>query len=220
MFDTISFCIGEKNIEINGASFSLGEPTTQILNIPKDEYHAMFELSRTAFETMYKNKTPPSKEEWLACNDRLITLEQKMMRHRLLALIKDKNQILYETQTYLAQMSLFDNEKYEMCESEEELRKMMLAYSEYIYEWEDESLQRDLPDYENVNEIPRELLVFPGDVQAKWDYYCGYCANYMRVIEDIGWFHDTIYKFIKHTRITIFILFIDHTYFFSYIYFI
>ena len=40
MFDTISFCIGEKTIEINGASFSLGELTTQVLNIPKDEYQS------------------------------------------------------------------------------------------------------------------------------------------------------------------------------------
>ena len=56
MFDTISFCIGEKTIEINGAPFSLGELTTQVLNIPKDEYQAMLELATTAFETMYKNK--------------------------------------------------------------------------------------------------------------------------------------------------------------------
>ena len=198
MFDTISFCIGEKTIEINGASFSLGELTTQVLNIPKDEYQAMLELATSAFETMYKNKTPPSKEEWLKCNDKLITLEQKMMRYRLLALIKDKNQILYETQTYLSQMNLFDNEKYEMCESEEELRKMILEYREYIHEWEDDSLKRDLPDYEHVKNIPRELLIFPGDVQMKWDYYCNFCSNYIHVIEDIGWFHDTIYNFIKY----------------------
>ena len=167
MFDTISFCIGEKTIEINGASFSLGELTTQVLNIPKDEYQAMLELATSAFETMYKNKTPPSKEEWLKCNDKLITLEQKMMSYRLLALIKGKNQILYETQTYLSQMSLFDYEKNEMCESEEELRKMILEYREYIHEWEDDSLKRDLPDYEHIKDIPRELLIIPGDVQTK-----------------------------------------------------
>ncbi len=198
MFDTISFCIGEKNIEINGATFSLGELTTQILNMPKDEYGKMFKLAEAAFETMYKNKTPPAKEEWLACNDKLLALDQMMLRYRLLALIKDNQQIIYEAQTYLAQMNLFDNDKYEMCESEEALRKMELEYYEYINEWEDDSLQRDMPEYENVKDIPRELLIFPGSVQDKWNYYCGYCSNYMRVIQDIGWFHDTILNFIKH----------------------
>lgn len=198
MFDTISFCIGEKNIEINGAAFSLGELTTQILNMPKDEYVKMFKLAEAAFETMYKNKTPPLKEEWLACNDKLLALEQMMLRYRLFALIKDNQQIIYEAQTYLAQMNLFDNDKYEMCESEEALRKMELEYHEYINEWEDDSLQRDMPEYENVKDIPRELLIFPGSVQDKWNYYCGYCSNYMRVIQDIGWFHDTILNFINH----------------------
>ena len=198
MFDTISFCIGEKTIEINGASFSLGELTTQVLNISNDEFEKMFQLAEAAFETMYKNKTPPAKEEWLTCNDKLLTLEQMMLQYRLLNLIKDKQQIIYEAQTYLAQMNLFENDKYEMCESEEELRRMELEYHEYINEWEDDSLQRDLPDYEHGKDIPRELLIFPGDVQRKWDDYCGYCANYMRVLEDIGWFHDTIYNFIKY----------------------
>lgn len=198
MFDTISFCIGEKNIEINGATFSLGELTTQILNMPKDEYGKMFKLAEAAFETMYKNKTPPAKEEWLACNDKLLALDQMILRYRLLALIKDNQQIIYEAQTYLAQMNLFDNDKYEMCEGEEALRKMELEYYEYINEWEDDSLQRDMPEYENVKDIPRELLIFPGSVQDKWNYYCGYCSNYMRVIQDIGWFHDTILNFIKH----------------------
>lgn len=198
MFDTISFCISEKTIEINGASFSLGELTTQVLNISNDEYEKMFQLAEAAFETMYKNKTPPAKEEWLSCNDKLLTLEQMMLQYRLLNLIKDKQQIIYEAQTYLAQMNLFENDKYEMCESEEELRRMELEYHEYINEWEDDSLQHDLPDYEHGKDIPRELLIFPGDVQRKWDYYCGYCANYMRVLEDIGWFHDTIYNFIKY----------------------
>ena len=168
MFDTISFCIGEKTIEINGASFSLGELTTQVLNIPKDEYQAMLELATSAFETMYKNKTPPSKEEWNDCNNKFIKLERMMFRYRLLALIKDNRQVLYETQSYVSQLSILDdNEKYEMCESEEALRKMTLEYSEYVDEWAENSFQRDTDDTE-VKDIPRELLIFPGDVQEKW----------------------------------------------------
>lgn len=199
MFETISFCIGEKNIEINGAAFSLGELTTQILNITKDEYSKMYRLAQSAFDTMYKYKTPPAKEEWNDCNDKLIKLERLMMRYRLLALIKDERQILYETQSYVSQLHLLDdNEKYDMCESEEDLRKMMLEYSEYVNEWEEDSFDRDTDEEKNIKDIPYELLIYPGTVQEKWNYYCSYCSKYLHVLQDIAWFGNTIHNFIDY----------------------
>ena len=168
MFDIISFFVGDKSIEINGTAFPLGELTTQTLNITKPEFSEMYHLAESAFETIYKNKTPPSKEEWNDCNNKFIKLERMMFRYRLLALIKDNRQVLYETQSYVSQLSILDdNEKYEMCESEEALRKMTLEYSEYVDEWAENSFQRDTDDTE-VKDIPRELLIFPGDVQEKW----------------------------------------------------
>ena len=198
MFETISFCIGEKQIEINGKAFCLGELTTQMMNIPKEEYRKMFELAKSAFETLYQYKTPPSKEEWSVCNDKLIALDREMRRYPLLALIKDEKEILCETQSYVSQLSLFDDDEYEMCESEEELRKMILEYGEYLNEWEDDSSQFKESEHRNIKDIPCELLIFPGTVQDKWDYYCGYCSNYMRVMQDIAWFRHTISNFINY----------------------
>ena len=43
MFGCISFCLGDKHIEINGEKFSLGDLTTEFLNLPKDKYAAMRE---------------------------------------------------------------------------------------------------------------------------------------------------------------------------------
>ncbi|QCT06411.1 DUF6076 domain-containing protein [Ruminococcus bovis] len=198
MFDIISFFVGDKSIEINGTAFPLGELTTQTLNITKPEFSEMYHLAESAFETIYKNKTPPSKEEWNDCNNKFIKLERMMFRYRLLALIKDNRQVLYETQSYVSQLSILDdNEKYEMCESEEALRKMTLEYSEYVDEWAENSFQRDTDDTE-VKDIPRELLIFPGDVQEKWDFYCNYCSKYLHVLYDIAWFGNTIHNFIDH----------------------
>ena len=70
MFDIISFFVGDKSIEINGTAFPLGELTTQTLNITKPEFSEMYHLAESAFETIYKNKTPPSKEEWNDCNNK------------------------------------------------------------------------------------------------------------------------------------------------------
>lgn len=41
MFGCISFCIGDKSIEINCKRFSLGDLTTEFLNLPKDKYAAL-----------------------------------------------------------------------------------------------------------------------------------------------------------------------------------
>ena len=199
MFEKICFCVGEKNIELNGSVFSLGEFTAQVLNIPTDEHRKMYLLAQDAFQTIEKNKTPPLKEEWFECNEKLIELEKMMLRYRVLALIKDEKQILYEAQTYLSQLSILDdNDKYEMCKSEEDLRKMMLMYDSYLDEWEDSPLQRVIPENADIRELPHELLIFPGDVKDKWDYYCRYCYNYFNVLFDIAWFNNTVLNFMEH----------------------
>ena len=138
------------------------------------------------------------KEEWFECNEKLIELEKMMLRYRVLALIKDEKQILYEAQTYLSQLSILDdNDKYEMCKSEEDLRKMMLMYDSYLDEWEDSPLQRVIPENADIRELPHELLIFPGDVKDKWDYYCRYCYNYFNVLFDIAWFNNTVLNFME-----------------------
>lgn len=48
MFWGISFCVGNKSIEVNGQEFSLGELTAECLNISVDDYTAMRKVGRQA----------------------------------------------------------------------------------------------------------------------------------------------------------------------------
>ena len=196
MFKTISFSISEKNLELNRCSFSLGEITTQILNIPQEEFAKMYRLIKLTCVIFYKNKTPPSKEEWYECNKKMMELDELMMQYPVLSLIKGKQQILYQTQAYLGQYNLFGNDYCEISESEELYREFLFKYGDFINEWVSEDLTDYQPEYEENEEVPLESLIFPGKVQDKWEYYSGYCLRYMRVILDIDWFSRTIKNFI------------------------
>lgn len=41
MFDTIAFYVGDKHLGLYGGEYLLGELTTELLNIPREEYFQM-----------------------------------------------------------------------------------------------------------------------------------------------------------------------------------
>ena len=48
MYESIFFTVGKKTIELYGKEFTLGELTTQVLNIPAEKYKIMRELLELA----------------------------------------------------------------------------------------------------------------------------------------------------------------------------
>ena len=54
MFENILYCVGNKTIEINGEDFSLGELTTEVLNLPRNNYLEMKTILDSAIQKTYK----------------------------------------------------------------------------------------------------------------------------------------------------------------------
>lgn len=68
MFGSISFCIGDKCIEINGKKLSLGDLTTEFLNLPKDEYAAMRKQLELAESKSDKYTQSKQLSDWFEAN--------------------------------------------------------------------------------------------------------------------------------------------------------
>ena len=58
MYESIFFTVGKKTIELYGKEFTLGELTTQVLNIPAEEYKTMRELLEQAQSAVRNMKSP------------------------------------------------------------------------------------------------------------------------------------------------------------------
>ena len=52
MFQSITFCVGEKTLGIYGEEFPLGTLTTEVLNITPAEYQALDSRLKSAIEGM------------------------------------------------------------------------------------------------------------------------------------------------------------------------
>lgn len=56
MFEKILYCVGNKTIEINGEDFSLGELTTEVLNLPRNDYLEMKTILDSAIQNLINMK--------------------------------------------------------------------------------------------------------------------------------------------------------------------
>ena len=118
MFERISFYIGNTMIEINGYRFPLGELTTEILNLPKDIYAELRHTLEAAEEHLTTYLRSRDVAEWFAANEKMILLDQRMMRYRIFRLVKQESSILAETRLFTQQYSLFPEKDCDLTEDD------------------------------------------------------------------------------------------------------
>ena len=78
MFWGISFCVGNKSIEVNGQEFSLGELTAECLNISADDYKAMRKVGRQAAQYIDVYEATNNIAIWFTANEYLIQLDEML----------------------------------------------------------------------------------------------------------------------------------------------
>ncbi len=165
MFKKILYCVGNKSIEINGEDFFLGELTTEVLNLPRNDY-------------------------------------------------MDMKNILEEARQLTSQLSVFDNDDCELTHRDLEILSQIEEYNKYIEHPEDFGkcdtvyLDNEGNELNFSNDIPkpdipslppsktRALLIYPGNIKTKWEYYKNFCSMYARILFDVQSFNNTIYSFI------------------------
>lgn len=100
MFEKILYCVGNKTIEINGEEFSLGELTTEVLNLPRNDYLEMKNMLDSAIQKTYKYETSQNLKDWFEANEDFIVLDNLMSKHKIFSLLKEDNNILEEARQF------------------------------------------------------------------------------------------------------------------------
>ena len=215
MFGCISFCIGDKCIEINGKKLSLGDLTTEFLNLPKDKYAAMRKQLETAQSKAYKYIKSNRLSDWYDANEEYIRLDAMICEIPCLDLVREETDIFNEARQLTAQMSMLEDDGCELTDYDLDLLNKITAYEDYLEHPENcggtnkeyyrntetdkvfcvASPQPPIP--EPPPEKTRALLVYPGNLDCKWKYYKSFCDAYAQALYDIESFNNTIFNFIK-----------------------
>jgi hypothetical protein len=205
LFGCISFCIGDKCIEINGKKLSLGDLTTEFLNLPKDKYAAMRKQLELAQSKAYKYIISKQLSDWYDANEEYIKLDAMICEIPCLDLVREETDIFEETRQLTAQISMFENDDCELTDYDLEVLNKITAYEDYLEHPENYggtnkeffSTVPQPPIPEPPPEKTRALLVYPGNLDCKWEYYKNYCDAYAQSLYDIESFNNTIFNFIK-----------------------
>lgn len=214
MFEKILYCFGNKTIEINGEEFSLGELTTEVLNLPRNDYLEMKTILDSAIKKTYKYEVSHDLKDWFEANEDYISLDKLMNKHKIFSLLKDDNNILEETRQFTSQLSVFEIDDCELSHRDLEILSQIEEYNEYLEHPENFgssdtiyiddresklSFPINIPKPDILSVPPsktRALLIYPGNIKTKWEYYKNFCSMYERILSDIQSFNNTIYNFI------------------------
>lgn len=215
MFGCISFCVGDKSIEINGKAFSLGDITVEFLNFPKEKYTAIRNQLEHAQNMLKKYFETKQISDWFEANEEYIKLDSMVCEIECLKLIKENTDIFAETRALTSQIAIFED-NFELTTYDLEIQKEISDYEDYLqhpenygnYEKSNNEIQGLIEMMEfgikkpPIPKVPRPktnaLLIYPGNIEQKVKYYMNYCKSYAVALYEIEYFNNTIFNFINY----------------------
>lgn len=197
MFRKISFCVGNKKIEVNGQAFSIGELTAECLNISVDDYTVMREVARQVAKNMKMFEVNDDIANWFMANEYLIQLDEMLRRYHIFRLLRDDVGTLSEAREFTQQYSLFGDSDCVVTEHDFDVVGEIGLYYDYLnnpsaYGGED---QPPIPPEPPAK--TRAGLICLGDRKGKWKFYRDFADRYLVILSDIASFNDTIQNFIR-----------------------
>lgn len=215
MFSSIAFYIGEKVLGLNNREYPLGELTAEVLNISPEKYHELQRMLDKAMESMDCYEEKHQMQDWFDANEEMIRLHEALEQYRIFQLIQDEPEVLYEARTLTEQYTLFPEDKENLTPGERdmEILEQSLNYENYLEHPEEYGgadyitfLFGDEPDTSVIPRPPippeppeksRALLIVPGPLEMKWEFYKNYCMTYGAVLMDIASVCQTLRAFIR-----------------------
>ena len=213
LFTSIAFYIGEKVLGLNDREYPLVELTAEVLNISPEEYQELHRTLGRAMENMDRYEKNRQMQDWFDANEEMIRLHEALIQHRIFRLIQENPEVLYEARTLTGQYTLFPEENLEPKERDLEILEQILNYENYLvrpeeyggsdylaYQINDERFEETIPR-PPIPPIPpektRALLIAPGPLEMKWEFYKNYCITYGKILMDIASVCQTLRAFIR-----------------------
>ena len=197
MFWGISFCVGNKSIEVNGQEFSLGELTAECLNISVDDYTAMRKVGRQAAQYIDVYEATNNIAIWFTANEYLIQLDEMLRRYPMFQLLRDDVSTLSEAREFTQQYSLFADSECVFSEYDLDIMAAIGSYEDYLDNPKAYGGEEQPPVPPEPPLKTRACLIYPGDMKAKWKFYRDFADRYLMILSDIASFNDTIQNFIR-----------------------
>lgn len=215
MFTSIAFYIGEKVLGLNDREYPLGELTAEVLNISPEEYQELHRTMGRAMEHMDHYEKKHRMQDWFDANEEMIRLHEALLQHRIFRLIQENPEVLYEARTLTEQYTIFPEEKENLTPGERDLEilEQILDYEDYLehpeeyggsdylaYQINGERFEETIPRPPIPPAPPektRALLIVPGPLEMKWEFYKNYCMTYGKILMDIASVCQTLRSFIR-----------------------
>ena len=215
MFTSIAFYIGEKVLGLNNREYPLGELTAEVLNISPEEYHELQRMLDKAMESMDCYEEKHQMQDWFDANEEMIRLHESLIRYRIFRLIQERPEVLYEARTLTEQYTLFPENGKALAPGERDLSILgaIMDYENYLehpkdyggediltLQWGEERYTMSEPRPPIPPAPPdktRSLLIVPGPLEMKWEFYKNYCMTYGAVLMDIASVCQTLRAFIR-----------------------
>lgn len=119
MYRTILFYVGKKNTILNEKPFTLGQLTTEILNISPRKFQRMRVVCFHAEDEINRYIQTKDADHWRKANLFLLTLDRQLQEYQLFRLIKEQPCALSKTENFLNRMQQQTLEGFDVVPPEE-----------------------------------------------------------------------------------------------------
>lgn len=132
MFGMISFCVGNKTIEVNGQEFSLGELSADCLNITIPEYREMKAQLEAGQQKAGRYLASRDLDDWKACHQEFVHLEKMLCRFRPLRVIRGERSYLTNVEDFFKKRTEYEKEGMGTDYIWEKARRLYSSYGEVL----------------------------------------------------------------------------------------
>lgn len=216
MFNTISFMVGNKTIEINEKVFSLGELTIELLNLTEQDYRFLNTSITNADTKLKRYINTKDMRYWYEANEEYIKFEEVLCKYSIFREIRNSEiKVLEETKKLTSSNDISESEDFGFTEFENKFKSHIDNFCDYLEtpgfhstyndfildkQKEEPKTYEELNKTNTVSNMPKDeraFLVFPGDIKKKFAYYLRYIDKYKQILHDIEAFNSTIRNFIN-----------------------
>ncbi len=166
-------------MELNGHPFSAGEPTENLINLTPDDYDVIRTKAERVIDLAERCGGGRDVSAWRGLNTELAVLSAQLKKFTVFQMLLDDDDLFAETEELL--------NRYDPSVPVEFTEQDMELYSQLL----------EADGKEPLSDLPLSLLLYPGDMTDKWEFYFSHVTRYGSCVMDIYAFNQTIQNFIN-----------------------
>ncbi len=166
-------------MELNGHPFSAGELTENLINLTPDDYDVIRTKAERVIDLAGRYNRKRDVAVWRMLNKEMSALSAELKKFTVFQLLLDDDDLFKETEEFL--------NRYDPATPVKFTEQDMDLYSQLI----------EADGKESLSNLPLSLLLYPGDMTDKWEFYFSHVTRYGSYVMDIYAFNQTIRNFIN-----------------------